>query len=354
MNKKVENPFSWPAYLSIILPIIRNKDRVWKWYDREEKDSDILYSWAHIFLVKIWVSNEFDKTTNKFTLTPEWEKIFELIKDIPENQLIDNIEQIKNAFWTPFINSLPFKILYEIINKNQWINRDLLYKFISDVTWIAIGTAKNTVPSSLQMWEFLWLFTEREWWYFINLKTSQEDNNIINIDNEINVNYNNKIEIWELKFEEFKEKKNTKREKRTSTKIDYLEKAERNQKTWHKWENFILQYENDRLQKEAIKEKIERVSLNDDSLWYDILSYEKDWKKRYIEVKTSMNWNNIFYISENELIKSETLNNYWIYRASLIKGKTIISKKQIRDKDWKQLIDLRKYCIPILYIMKTI
>ena len=51
----------------------------------------------------------------------------------------------------------------------------------------------------------------------------------------------------------------------------------------------------------------------DDSLGYDILSYEEDGTPRYIEVKTtehrSDNGELYFFISQNELEKAKTLKN---------------------------------------------
>ena len=63
---------------------------------------------------------------------------------------------------------------------------------------------------------------------------------------------------------------------------------------------------------------IEWESKVDDSLGYDILSYELDGTPRYIEVKTTKgNRSNSFsfYISHNELEKSKVLKNYWIYQV---------------------------------------
>lgn len=63
---------------------------------------------------------------------------------------------------------------------------------------------------------------------------------------------------------------------------------------------------------------VEWESKVDDSLGYDILSYELDGTPRYIEVKTTKgNRSNSFsfYISHNELEKSKVLKNYWIYQV---------------------------------------
>lgn len=62
---------------------------------------------------------------------------------------------------------------------------------------------------------------------------------------------------------------------------------------------------------------IEWESKVDDSLGYDVLSYELDGIPRYIEVKTTKENRSdrfSFHISRNELEKSKVLKNYWIYQ----------------------------------------
>jgi len=61
--------------------------------------------------------------------------------------------------------------------------------------------------------------------------------------------------------------------------------------------------------------KIKHISKEDDREGYDILSYDEDGTPRQIEVKatTASNLERGFYISRNELEKSQELPNYYIY-----------------------------------------
>ena len=66
-----------------------------------------------------------------------------------------------------------------------------------------------------------------------------------------------------------------------------------------------------------MNDKLEWVSRTDDSLGYDIRSYNVDEKREmYIEVKTTTGSSTSpFYISENEIDKSRELKDkYYIYR----------------------------------------
>lgn len=66
-----------------------------------------------------------------------------------------------------------------------------------------------------------------------------------------------------------------------------------------------------------LNNKLEWVSRYDDSLGYDICSYDIDTKKKmYIEVKTTTgSATTAFYMSENEVIQSKKLGEqYYLYR----------------------------------------
>lgn len=58
-------------------------------------------------------------------------------------------------------------------------------------------------------------------------------------------------------------------------------------KTGFSGEQLVMDYEVKRLKISGYAERIEHVSLTDDSLGYDILSFEEDGTYRYIEVKTT-------------------------------------------------------------------
>ncbi|EMR73968.1 protein of unknown function (DUF3883) [Thermoplasmatales archaeon SCGC AB-539-N05] len=77
-------------------------------------------------------------------------------------------------------------------------------------------------------------------------------------------------------------------------------------------------------------EKIEWVSKSDDTLGYDILSYDEDGKKKHIEVKStnqSPDSNANFLISSNQYRKAEELENYYFY--------IVFNAKTSSPKVWK-------------------
>lgn len=78
-------------------------------------------------------------------------------------------------------------------------------------------------------------------------------------------------------------------------------------------EDVALKYELNRLKAYPnLVRKIERKSLISDNLGYDILSFEKDGRPRYIEVKASSDKAKDkfeFILSENERHKALELDN---------------------------------------------
>lgn len=119
-----------------------------------------------------------------------------------------------------------------------------------------------------------------------------------------------------------------KRFKKISTpsnmKIDYVKRAGENAKTGLLGESLILAFEIDRLNKLGLEKyttKIKHVSLTNDVLGYDILSYDVDENGKmheiYIEVKTSNTTKDIdFFVSRNEVEQSKKYTkNYWLYRV---------------------------------------
>ncbi|MGX7244387.1 DUF3883 domain-containing protein [Enterococcus quebecensis] len=99
--------------------------------------------------------------------------------------------------------------------------------------------------------------------------------------------------------------------------VDFLEKNRQNTITGNRGEEIVLKYEKDRLKSNKnLQQQVERKSLKDHKLGYDILSFDNDGSKRYIEVKStvqSFNSEGSLYISKNELEKARELANFWIY-----------------------------------------
>lgn len=110
----------------------------------------------------------------------------------------------------------------------------------------------------------------------------------------------------------------------TNMKIDYVKRAGENAKTGLLGESLILAFEIDRLNKLGLEKyaaKVKHVSLTNDVLGYDILSYDIDKDGRiheiYIEVKTTNTVKDIdFFVSKNEVEQSKKLSKYyWLYRV---------------------------------------
>lgn len=76
--------------------------------------------------------------------------------------------------------------------------------------------------------------------------------------------------------------------------------------------------------------KIKHVSLEDDSLGYDIQSFYKDGRKKFIEVKSiTADLNNFqrFYLSKNEYEKLESSKEHCIYLVLKANTKNPIIKE---------------------------
>lgn len=94
--------------------------------------------------------------------------------------------------------------------------------------------------------------------------------------------------------------------------------ADRKKRIGNRGEAIVLEYERQRLcsaGKEKLAEQINHIAQTNDSAGYDILSYDNDGTERSIEVKatSASNINQGFFISANELEKSESLQNYHLY-----------------------------------------
>ncbi|HKL41276.1 MAG TPA: DUF3883 domain-containing protein [Clostridia bacterium] len=88
--------------------------------------------------------------------------------------------------------------------------------------------------------------------------------------------------------------------------------------------------------KEKLAKKVEHSSvIKGDGLGYDILSYDEEGNKKYIEVKTTVNKNNnSFYISSNEIEFSKSNKNYYLYVVKItdldeMKGEVQVIKGDI-------------------------
>src|SRR5216684_6277773 len=101
-------------------------------------------------------------------------------------------------------------------------------------------------------------------------------------------------------------------------KPDYLKRLKQLERIGDRGEAIVVALERKRLMragKAHLAKEVDRVSDKDDSLGYDILSFEEDGTDRLIEVKATSgkNLDRGFYISSNELKKAVGLGNYYIY-----------------------------------------
>lgn len=115
------------------------------------------------------------------------------------------------------------------------------------------------------------------------------------------------------------------------TNLEY-EELQRNRKIiGDRGEEIVLELEKKRLigaGKPEFVNMIEHIAGNDDSQGFDILSFEENGTERQIEVKaTSMDrFYNGFFLSANELEKSKTFSNYYLYLVSFaLSDKPVLS-----------------------------
>jgi len=114
--------------------------------------------------------------------------------------------------------------------------------------------------------------------------------------------------------------------------VNYAEQAWENKRLGDLGEDAILRFEQQRLKQWGLYDKhpVLKCRTEGDGLGYDILSYDKAGNEIYIEVKTTRGWETDFYITAQELQKSEDeKEQYFLYRLfdfdeNSLKGKLII------------------------------
>lgn len=112
--------------------------------------------------------------------------------------------------------------------------------------------------------------------------------------------------------------KNQRNNRTNNSKPDYEKINRVNKKLGDRGEKIVKDFEikklND-LNRPDLARKVDRVSLKSDSYGYDILSYEEDNSKRYIEVKATRSkvGDANFFLTINELNTAKENPNYYIY-----------------------------------------
>lgn len=155
------------------------------------------------------------------------------------------------------------------------------------------------------------------------------------------------VGLAEVSLVDFEEIAKGKREtsgrgKKRKYKPNYIAESIRNKKLGDQGEEIVLMYEKQVLvenKRKDLAEKVEWVSLEDDSRGYDIRSFTPDGKEKLIDVKATksgINVNAPFYLTENERkTMKENKGKYYLYRvfgANTIYPKLLIIDGDLLDK----------------------
>lgn len=106
--------------------------------------------------------------------------------------------------------------------------------------------------------------------------------------------------------------------KNSGGKLDYETKNKNNKRLGDRGELIVLKSEINKLKSYgmvSLSEKIKHIAKKNDAAGYDILSFDKNGNKIYIEVKsTKAKQGDVnFYLTANELERAKGDMNYWIY-----------------------------------------
>lgn len=147
-------------------------------------------------------------------------------------------------------------------------------------------------------------------------------------------NYMSKETIFiEEELDKIQNKASKSSRKSNTKKREYLREHEKNMITGNIAEDRVMEFEKERLiklGKTQLAEKIQKVSDTDDSLGYDIKSFNEDGTEKFIEVKSTTTDNFSYYISENEFSTGKKYGDiYSIYFVSM--GKTNIEIREIKN-----------------------
>ena len=160
---------------------------------------------------------------------------------------------------------------------------------------------------------------ERPYWNILLIDT--ENNNISYKENSASdTPHNFELTVEEATIPYIVSNKHTHTRKKTPQKIDYINIAIKNQKTGDLGEEIVMTYERNRLSsagRDDLAKKVQRISITNDTVGYDIHSFNVDGTDLYIEVKsTKENTPGRFFLSENERYKSVELGKQWVlYRV---------------------------------------
>jgi len=154
------------------------------------------------------------------------------------------------------------------------------------------------------------------------------------------------VELQTDVLPEPKEKKNS-----HETKIDYTNRSRKFKRIGDRGEQIALRAEKQFLKKNGRKnlaELVDLISERDDSVGYDIKSYELDGTEKLIEVKSTLKkiGNSNIFLSANELQVAEEKENYYFYIIYEV-GSTRPQIWKVRSSDFLNDSNIVKE--PILY-----
>lgn len=122
-------------------------------------------------------------------------------------------------------------------------------------------------------------------------------------------------------------KKERKRALSKTKLIDFEKENKKHRRLGERGEVIVRNAERDSLKKMGksnLANRIRQISKENTSAGYDILSFEEDGRKKYIEVKSTNNSRSSkanFLITSNEYEKAKELKNYYIYIVFNVKSK---------------------------------
>lgn len=144
-----------------------------------------------------------------------------------------------------------------------------------------------------------------------------------------------KLEEDESNYETSERKGKTTKEFYNNKNINFVGEIKKNTDLGNKGEDIVVEYEKARLIEAGRKDLAAKVcptrEIAGNAERFDVLSYNKDGKEKYIEVKTTKGGlNNVFHISEGEVEFSEKYKeNYYLYRVYNFNIKTMSADLKI-------------------------
>ncbi len=265
------------------------------WYLLFETDVPIEYI-RYIKQINYYAEGIIDSDNNKIKLPTEYLEFWENYYKRGNNGLRDIYHCIKNLGELVGINDLtPSKI-----------------RNTREISWILCPNCQNKYRSIIDNWsaingKILCINCAEE------LKKNSSVVNQMLPNSEISLNNTMVVSPLFYTFDEYK--------KMLNKNIDYKKLHEYQMHIGDLGEAFVLDYEYEKLKDTEYFERIIDVS-KDSEKGYDILSYDKMGIELYIEVKTSTNIDEDFYMTEHERNIAKQLyelgKKYLIYRVENI------------------------------------